>query len=261
MATLTVNFNSTSTPAGGYTVTYRKVGDPTFSQVSPNPVSSPVLITVDPNYAYEGYVDAGCEEPTYFTAPALNRLSGRFYSKVVNKIASRPVTGAPTGGGIPVSAISNLDNLTVIENGIDVVSLRDLNTDGSSVILTPSLAGNYQFTITTSGDISFTANAGFTIFVDFYLEVDGVQTALSSVILPTGLGFDYPHQFIIISPAGPGTRTGTTAYSVAYTGVFILTTSSIVKLYMEIKAGTTPGSSSGSFTIDTDNTELEIIKQ
>lgn len=61
MAKLTLVFTPTSVPpANGYIVKYRKVGDPTYITLSPNPMTSPIEITGLAVGQYEGTVQAFC---------------------------------------------------------------------------------------------------------------------------------------------------------------------------------------------------------
>lgn len=62
MGTLTLNFTApTPPPANGYVVKYRKIGDPNYTIVSPNPTTVPIVITgVDNTKAYEGTVTSLC---------------------------------------------------------------------------------------------------------------------------------------------------------------------------------------------------------
>lgn len=62
MATLTLNFTPPSpAPANGYLVSYRKAGDSSYTQVTPNPTSSPVIVTgLDGTSAYEGFIKSLC---------------------------------------------------------------------------------------------------------------------------------------------------------------------------------------------------------
>ena len=61
MATLTINFTPASTPpANGYIVKYRKVGDPLYTVISPNPTASPVIVSGLISGQYEGSVQSSC---------------------------------------------------------------------------------------------------------------------------------------------------------------------------------------------------------
>jgi hypothetical protein len=62
MATLTISFTPPSpAPANGFLVKYRKAGDSIYTQVTPNPTSSPVVISgVDGTSAYEGFIQSLC---------------------------------------------------------------------------------------------------------------------------------------------------------------------------------------------------------
>lgn len=62
MATLTISFTSPSpAPANGFLVKYRKAGDSTYTQVTPNSTTSPVVISgVDGTSAYEGFIQSLC---------------------------------------------------------------------------------------------------------------------------------------------------------------------------------------------------------
>lgn len=62
MATLTISFTPpSSTPGNGYLVKYRQAGESAYTQVSPNPMSSPVVISnVDGTKAYEGIIQSVC---------------------------------------------------------------------------------------------------------------------------------------------------------------------------------------------------------
>jgi hypothetical protein len=62
MATLTISFTPpSSVPDDGYMVKYREAGGSAYIQVSPNPTSSPVVITgLDGTKAYEGFIQSVC---------------------------------------------------------------------------------------------------------------------------------------------------------------------------------------------------------
>lgn len=62
MGILTITFTETAPPpVGGYRVKYKKLGTTTYSMVSPNPTSSPVVISdVIDNTAYEGSIRSDC---------------------------------------------------------------------------------------------------------------------------------------------------------------------------------------------------------
>lgn len=82
MATLTISFTPpVSAPSDGYLVNYREVGASVYSQVTPNPTSSPVVITgLDATKAYEGFIQAVCDGthisiPVPFTVGALAVLN------------------------------------------------------------------------------------------------------------------------------------------------------------------------------------------
>lgn len=60
MATLRITFTPTSpAPANGYTIAYRKEGTGA-AYTTVNTSSSPVDITVDDGWSYEGYIRANC---------------------------------------------------------------------------------------------------------------------------------------------------------------------------------------------------------
>jgi len=86
MATLTINFTpSSSAPANGYLVSYRQAGDSVYTQVSPNPMSSPVVISnLDGTKAYEGFIQSVCNaqlmsDPVQFSVGALAVLDNFDY--------------------------------------------------------------------------------------------------------------------------------------------------------------------------------------
>lgn len=63
MATLSISFTPPAPPpADGYSVKYREVGTGTWNNVTPNPTSSPVNITVANNKQWEGTVSSQCSE-------------------------------------------------------------------------------------------------------------------------------------------------------------------------------------------------------
>ena len=85
MSTLTITFTPPATaPADGYIVQYRAVGTSTYTTVSPNPTSSPVVITgVDGSLSYEGLIQASC--------------GSGFSSDAIPFTASAVVCEAPSG--------------------------------------------------------------------------------------------------------------------------------------------------------------------
>lgn len=62
MANLIISFvPTTPEPINGYVVKYRRVGDPAYTTVVPNPTSSPITIPGANNtYEYEGTIQADC---------------------------------------------------------------------------------------------------------------------------------------------------------------------------------------------------------
>jgi hypothetical protein len=61
MATLTISFTSNNNPTNGYIVKYRQVGTVPYTTVTPNPITSPVLITgLGAGVSYEGTIQADC---------------------------------------------------------------------------------------------------------------------------------------------------------------------------------------------------------
>ncbi len=62
MKTLTINFvTSPSAPTYGYKVKYRALGDEDYIIVSPNPTTSPIIITgLADSTTYEGTIMAMC---------------------------------------------------------------------------------------------------------------------------------------------------------------------------------------------------------
>lgn len=70
MGNIIINFNTVDpAPANGYRIKYRKVGDSTYTVVSPNPTTSPATITgVDNSFSYEGTIQSDCSNGIYSTA-------------------------------------------------------------------------------------------------------------------------------------------------------------------------------------------------
>ena len=62
MATLTINFtNPSPLPNFGYKVLYRPVGGSTYTEVTPTPTQSPIIITgLSSSTNYEGTIQAMC---------------------------------------------------------------------------------------------------------------------------------------------------------------------------------------------------------
>jgi len=68
MATLTLTFVSDNNPTNGYIVKYRQVGTIPYTTVTPNPTSSPILISgLGAGASYEGSIQADCGNNRYGT--------------------------------------------------------------------------------------------------------------------------------------------------------------------------------------------------
>jgi len=73
MATITINFSTTNNPTYGYIVKYRQVGTVPYTTVTPNPTTSPILITgVGSGLSYEGTIQADCGNGQYGTVSTFN---------------------------------------------------------------------------------------------------------------------------------------------------------------------------------------------
>jgi len=91
MATLTIDFTVPSpVPINGFIVKYRAVGTSTYTTVSPNPTSSPVVITgINSGTKYEGTIKSDCgnssTSPEFaFTACASRMINSSYGTTVVN---------------------------------------------------------------------------------------------------------------------------------------------------------------------------------
>jgi hypothetical protein len=78
MATLTLSFTEASpVPGDGYVVKYREAGGGAYTQVTPNPSASPVVIPgLDDTKAYEGFIQSMCDagflsDPVSFSVGAI----------------------------------------------------------------------------------------------------------------------------------------------------------------------------------------------
>lgn len=80
MATLTLAFVSTNNPTNGYIVKYRQVGTTQYTTVTPNPTSSPILITgLGAGLTYEGTIQADCGSGQYGTVATFNaKVAAKF---------------------------------------------------------------------------------------------------------------------------------------------------------------------------------------
>jgi hypothetical protein len=142
MATITITFTPASpAPADGYVVKYREAGGGAYTDVLPNPTSSPVLITgLDDTKAYEGYIQSMCDDGFF----------------------SDPVS-------FSVGAIAELDNF-------DFIVLRYMNNSGGSDLDTFTGFADNGIAV----DINYGTNAnwvGFSGGASSYLTWGGDNTS------------------------------------------------------------------------------------
>lgn len=139
MATLTISFTPpSSAPGNGYLVKYRQAGESAYTQVTPNPTSSPVVIlNADGTKAYEGFIQSVCNAqlmsgPVQFSVGALAVLDNFDYIVLRYKNNS---------GG------TDLDTFTgFADNGLSV----DINYDSNTNWV--GFAGGSSSYITWGGD-------------------------------------------------------------------------------------------------------------
>lgn len=163
MATLTVDFvEPTPAPVNGYVVKYRKVGETVWSMVTPNPTSSPVVISDLDNTSYEGTVRSDCgsgitglEVAFAVTVVTKYRLYGYSSSNradacnIVDPLFGQPLTVyASTGNPFEVTKFFNDDLL--IGGWPDV----PVNGDYVSFSLASNPSSKYTGVMDTNGSIT-----------------------------------------------------------------------------------------------------------
>jgi hypothetical protein len=73
MPQITLNFTTNNNPTKGYIVKYREVGTSQYTIISPNPTSSPIIITgLGSGLSYEGTIQADCGNGQYGTVSTFN---------------------------------------------------------------------------------------------------------------------------------------------------------------------------------------------
>lgn len=157
------------------------------------------------------------------------------------------------------NSFRTLDNSTILINTLSGVNITTLNTTGSNIILTVPSSGSYKIEIQFSGSATVTANAGFYCEFNFFIEINGVKTALSSNSV-TNPASGTVCQFYLISPGGGGTRTGSTAISGTYNNPSIeLSSGHLVRIYGEVNTSIT-GASSVPLNMSVTNCKVFISK-
>lgn len=107
MGNLTVNITSSTVPANGFIVKYRQIGSSNYTLVSPNPTSSPVVITgIDNTKAFEGYVESSCTQS--FTSTISKFSAGTF--SYLNPFDYLVIRYKNNSGGVNLNSFTGLIN-------------------------------------------------------------------------------------------------------------------------------------------------------
>lgn len=173
--TLTISFTPASpTPAAGYRVKYWPADNPaSITTVSPNPTSSPVLITGLTGTSYVGTIEASCGGGQYSTAvPFTASTPGTTGTiTVINSSATATISSFTPAwfyidlGAIPLPAgdtatgghSGRLGSFDVAITGTVTSSCLTLSVNGT-IVETISVTGPGTFTFNNTGGIAAANN-------------------------------------------------------------------------------------------------------
>lgn len=98
MATLTISFTAPiPAPYGGFTVKYRPIGTTTYTTVTPNPTSSPVVITgLAGGVGYEGTISSSCGNSINSPEQSFAAYSSTEFYAMYNTTPSLTCVSTPT---------------------------------------------------------------------------------------------------------------------------------------------------------------------
>lgn len=175
MANLTITFTPPGTvPANGYIVKYKKVGDPTYITVTPNPISSPIVINGVDLGVYEGTVQADCGGYTSvevpFTAEGCPTITLEFYitEGSTSELANVEVLALNTSG--PFTYLWSDGQTTEI--AIDLIKGNTYSvtvTDGQGCSVTQDINPNVEILRGVSIEVMYFEN-NTTDIADPYID-------------------------------------------------------------------------------------------
>lgn len=211
-------------------------------QTKPNTVGNPDYV--------QPYVDT-------VTCPIVKR----FHSISVGGNPERSMMSSGSGFPItvPYAGAWGLDNNTVLENTIPGITFTNLIGDQIQV-LKVAIAGSYNIKLRATGSITAYVDNGrdFTVHIDFFMRINGVEYPLSPVLGPPS-GYTNTYMYEITVPGGSQShKEGTVAFNLTLDQVLTLPLNALVEWYVAPRFSTSPLNGPGVFRYNNSSIELDI---